>query len=83
MSRIKGYIAKRGKKIVSIKPYIRKTTRSSCINEVGIKEDGTRYITIRGREYSYPYLPDDKIGGLVKAKSIGRYYNKNIKGNFY
>ena len=83
MIKVKGHTAKRGTKTIVVKPYSRKITKSSCINEVGIREDGSRYITIRGREYDYPYLPNEKIGSLVRVKSAGRFYNKNIKGNYY
>lgn len=83
MSKVKSHISKRGNKIVKVRAYVRNTPRSSCINSLGVREDGTKYITLRGVEYDYPELPNNRINGIIRAKSMGRYYNKNIRGKFY
>jgi len=57
--------------------------KSSFMDRVSEGEDGNMVITILGREYPYPLLPKDRVGGLVRAKSAGKYYNKNIRGRYF
>ena len=87
--RVKGYSAKRGNKTVAVAPHTkadkargRNLPKSSCINRISEGEEGM-VITIRGKEYPYPLLPDVKVSGLINAKSAGRFYNKNIRGKYF
>lgn len=89
MSRVKGYKAKRGSKTVAVAPHTktdkargRNLPKSSCINRISEGEEGM-VIKIRGVEYPYPLLSDDRVSGLINAKSAGRYYNKNIRGKYF
>ena len=89
--KIKSHKAKRGKKTVVVKSYEKKdpqsrTIKSSFLEKIVEREDGSGYdIVIGGRHYPYPYLPDEKVGGVIRgtAGSSGRYYNKNIRGKFF
>ena len=88
--RIKGYSAKRGNKTVAVAPHTkadkargRNLPKSSCINRISEGEKQGMVITVRGKEYPYPFMPDEKVAGLMSAKSAGRYYNKNIRGKFF
>ena len=86
--RVNSYTAKRGSKTVSVTAHTKKDRRfrsvtSSCVDRVSEGENGGMSITIRGKEYPYPYLPSDKVGGLINASSSGRYYNKNIRGRYF
>lgn len=86
--RVGSYKAKRGSKITTVKAHSKAGGRgrnitSSCINRVSEGESGGMVITIRGVEYPYPDLPKEQVSGLVNAGSAGRFYNKNIRGNYF
>lgn len=56
--------------------------KSSAIAEVGYdKETGTLKIVFNsGLEYEYPDFEEEKYKEMLKAPSIGKYYNKHIRG---
>jgi len=35
-----------------------------------------------GRQYEYYDVPLEEVVGLVKADSVGRYFNENIKNHY-
>lgn len=57
---------------------------SSAISEVGYNEDDNtlKIVFNNGAEYEYLDIPKTQYKEFVKAPSIGRYYNKNIKLKF-
>lgn len=91
MARVSAHKSKRGNKTVSVKAHDRsirngRSITSSFLNSVQENEDGEGYsITIHGRSYPYPFLPDEKVGGIIRGTdgSSGRYYNKHIRGKYF
>lgn len=89
--KVKSHKAKRGSKTVVVKSYEKKDPHSrnfnsSFLEKIVEREDGKGYdIVIRGKHYPYPFLPDNRVGGVIRGTngSSGRYYNRNIKGNYY
>lgn len=49
-------------------------------------QDGTLTLTIRGKSYEFPNVPQDEIALLQETiqseGSIGRWYNTRIKGRY-
>lgn len=89
MAKIKTHIAKRGNKVTVVKQHDRankqsRSIRSSFIQSIEEGEQGYN-IVIRGKSYPYPYLPDEKVGGVIRGTngSSGKYYNRNIKGKYF
>jgi hypothetical protein len=56
---------------------------SSFIQEVGRKPEGGMYVTIRGKQYPYPYAGLPQMKSLVQAASTGSKYNYSIKGRYF
>lgn len=56
---------------------------SSFIEEVGRPAEGGMYVTIRGKQYPYPYAGISQMKSLVEAASTGGRYNHSIKGKFF
>lgn len=86
MTKVKSHIAKRGNKTVRVKEHTRKKTyhrnvKSSFIDRVSDDGQGGAIVTILGRDYPYPFIPKEKVGGLVR--SGGSYYNKKIRGRYF
>lgn len=89
--KVKSHKAKRGKKTVVVKAHERKdlqsrNIKSSFLEKIVEREDGSGYdIVIAGKHYPYPYLPDEKVGGVIRGTngSSGRYYNRNIRGKYF
>lgn len=88
--RVKSYKAKRGGKMVAVKEHTKRppqgrTIRSSFLEKIVENDTGGYSVIIRGKEYPYPFLPDSRVGGLLKGTngSPGRYYNKNIKSRYF
>lgn len=86
--RVRSYKAKRGNKTVQVSAHEKsegrfRTVKSSCIDRIGEGADGKMVITIRGREYPYPELPNNRVSGVISAESAGRYYNKHIRGRYF
>jgi len=86
--RVNSYKAKRGSGVVTVSAHSKtngkfRNIKSSCINRVSEGSNGEMLITIRGVEYPYPALPKSSVSSLVGAPSAGRFYNKNIRGNYF
>lgn len=83
--RVSSHKAKRGKKTVVVKEHNKKqrfrSVNSSFIDRVSERPEGGYTITIKGRDYPYPLLPNEKVGSLVSGR--GTYYNKTIRGRFF
>lgn len=63
-----------------------KTDQSSCFSEIGYDEnEGLLVVTFRssGDSYLYYDVPEDMWEALSSSESIGRYYNDNIKGEYF
>lgn len=90
MSKVKKHIAKRGNKVVVVKQHERNQERgrkitSSFLERISERDGGGYDITIGGKKYPYPYLPDELVGGVIRGKdnSSGRYYNLLIRGKYF
>ena len=63
------------------------TVESSQIAEVGFEEPDTLGIRFKGNgrfpasEYHYSNVPDHVYGALVAAKSVGKFFEANIKSS--
>jgi len=82
--KVRSHIAKRGNKVVSVREYTKgrfRSVNSSFIDRVSENKDGGYIVTIKGRDYPYPFLPNEKIGGLVSGG--GGYYNKGVRGRYF
>jgi len=58
--------------------------RSSCIESVKY-DGGDMTLTVRfhsGNEYEYYPITRDEVDNLIKASSVGSYFNGNIKGTY-
>lgn len=91
-TRVPKHTSTRAGKAVTVKAYSRNTTpgetrlkfrsvNSSFIDRISQNPDGGYTITIKGRDYPYPFLPNEKVGGLINGH--GKYYNKQIRGNYF
>ena len=84
-TRVKAHKSKRGSRTVMVKEHTKKrkfrSIKSSFLDRVS--EDGKcgYIVTIMGREYPYPFLPSDKVGGVIAGG--GKYYNKKIRGKYF
>jgi hypothetical protein len=58
-------------------------TKSSFVHQV-CYDAHKRFMVIQLRNVRYPYcsIPPDTVDALIKAGSVGRYYNDNVKGRF-
>ena len=58
-------------------------TESSFVHQV-CYDTKKRFMVILLRNTRYPYcgIPPETVDALVKAGSVGRYYNENVKGTF-
>jgi hypothetical protein len=60
----------------------RETPRSSFIQRVCYdKPQSYMIINLRGVNYHYCELPPATFDGLMGARSMGQFYNQNIKGS--
>lgn len=68
---------------VDLKHFACTKTVSSFVNEV-CYDKKNNYMIIQLRDTRYPYcdIDADTVLALLRADSIGRHYNANIKGNF-
>jgi len=86
MGTVKSYKAKRGSKTVVVKQHTKgRTLKSSFLDRISENPEGGYTITIKGRDYPYPYLPNQKVGGIISGTngSSGKYYNKHIRGKYF
>lgn len=86
--KVKSYTAKRGSKTTVVREHTKakfRTVRSSFIDRISEDGEGGYIITIKGKDYPYPYLPDFMVGGIVRGSSgsSGKYYNKNIRSRWF
>lgn len=61
--------------------FIKVKVTSSAIENVSYDKD-TQTLRLefkQGTEYDYPNVPENEFNGLVKAESVGKYFNSNIK----
>jgi KTSC domain len=58
-------------------------TESSFVHQV-CYDTKKRFMVILLRNTRYPYcsIPPETVDALIKAGSVGRYYNENVKGRF-
>ncbi len=62
------------------------TPDSTCFSRIGYDSyNEVLVVTFRdsGATYAYYDVPDDVWGTLESARSMGGYYNSDIKGNYY
>lgn len=58
-------------------------TRSSFIQRVCYdRHERYMLISLNGTYYHYCQIGEETVSGLMSADSMGRYYNRYIKGNF-
>lgn len=58
-----------------------KAVSSSAIKKVAYNSK-TKVLTIRfnnNRDYDYPDVPREEVMGLLRADSVGKYYNQHIR----
>lgn len=56
---------------------------SSQVKKVGMTDAGDLLVTFtKGTEYIYKAVPDQVYEEMLKAESIGKFLNSNIKGKF-
>lgn len=81
--KVKKHISKRGNKTVVVREHTKRyrSVQSSFIDRISENPDGGYIVTILGKDYPYPLLPDEKVGGLVGGR--GKYYNKTIRGKYF
>ena len=66
---------------VDLKPFTCADTKSSFVNRVCYDRANTyMLILLNSTWYHYCEIDADTVSSLVKADSVGRYYNANIKG---
>ena len=58
-------------------------TKSSFVHQV-CYDKAKSFMVILLNKTRYPYcdIPEAIVSALIKAQSVGTYYNKNVKGNF-
>lgn len=85
--KVKSHKAKRGNKTTVVKEHTRRGSkiRSSFLERIEENSDGGYSVIIKGRSYPYPYMPKEKVGGILNGSSgsSGKYYNKHIRGKFF
>ena len=63
------------------------TSKSSWIRGAEYYSDGSGYgfliLNMKGKEYIWEDVPTIVWNGFKKADSFGKYYHRNIKGNYY
>ena len=63
------------------------TSKSSWIRGAEYYTDGSGYgfliLNMKGKEYIWEDVPTIVWNGFKKADSFGKYYHRNIKGNYY
>ena len=61
------------------------TPKSSCFSEIGYDSDW-EVLVVRFRDngsvYTYSDFPEEEWSKFTEAKSLGRWYNKHIKGRY-
>lgn len=61
----------------------RDIANSSQIKKVGMTESGDLFVTFsKGTEYLYKNVPNEIYEDLVKAESVGKFLNMNVKGKY-
>ena len=70
--------------VVDLKPFNCETiTRSSLVNRVCYdSRESYMIINLQGTYYHYCEIDPGTVSRLLRAHSMGRYYNQFIKGNF-
>ena len=80
--KVKTHKSKRGGKTVTVREYIRGSKiKSSFLDRIEENPEGGYSVIIKGRSYPYPYMPAEKVGGIIRGS--GTYYNKNIRGKYF
>ena len=82
--KVRSHKAKRGNKVVTVREHTKgrfRSVNSSFINRISENPDGGYVVTIKGRDYPDPLLPNEKVGGLISGG--GRYYNSGIRGRYF
>lgn len=59
-----------------------KLLKSSNITAVGHEANTMRVRFSNGTEYDYAGVSAELFNEMVKSESVGRFYHKNIKGQF-
>jgi hypothetical protein len=69
---------------VDLKPFACETVaRSSLVRRVCYdRREQYMIISLNGTYYHYCEIDAATVASLLSADSMGRYYNRNIKGNF-
>ena len=66
---------------VDLKPFSCTDTKSSFVNRVCYDKANTyMLILLNSTWYHYCEIDAGTVSSLIKADSVGRYYNSNIKG---
>ena len=66
---------------VDLKPFTCTDTKSSFVNRVCYDKTNTYMLILLNKTwYHYCEIGEGTVSSLIKADSIGRYYNANIKG---
>ena len=66
---------------VDLKPFVCTDTTSSFVNRVCYdKANAYVLILLKSTWYHYCEIDAGTVDALIKADSVGRYYNANIKG---
>lgn len=63
-------------------PLERHTVSSSMIKAIEVYEDHIAITFHNDQVYEYDNVPSDVVQGLIKAESVGKYFNKHIKGKY-
>jgi len=66
---------------IDLKPFICADTKSSFVNRVCYDKANTYMLILLNKTwYHYCEIDAGTVSSLIRADSIGRYYNANIKG---
>lgn len=55
---------------------------SSQVKKVALTEEGLVVTFAKGTEYLYKGVTDETYEAMLKAESVGKFLNSNIKGKF-
>jgi hypothetical protein len=68
---------------VELAPFACTDTKSSFVHRVCFdKSNSYMLIKLKDTWYHYCGIPEATIGSLIKAESVGRFYNAQVKGQF-
>lgn len=67
--------------LVDLKPFVCTDTKSSFVNRVCYdRANSYMLILLKSTWYHYCEIDAGTVSSLIKADSVGRYYNASIKG---